>query len=56
MRRHIIREKAYLELAWDSGVRRGEILGLRICDIEFDEYGAVMIMSREGRATEELGS
>ncbi len=43
---HHSRDKAYVELSWDSGARPGEILALRIHDIEFDEYGAVMIIRR----------
>ena len=45
---HHPRDKAYVEVAWDSGARPGEILGLRIRDIEFDDYGAVMIV-RQGK-------
>ena len=44
---HHSRDKAYVELSWDSGARPGEILALRIHDIEFDEYGAVMTIRRD---------
>jgi integrase/ribosomal protein L40E len=43
---HHPRDKAYVETSWDSGARPGEILSLRIRDIEFDEYGAVMTIRR----------
>jgi len=43
---HHPRDKAYVELSWDSGARTGEILALKIRDIEFDEFGAVMIIRR----------
>jgi len=40
------RDKAYIEASWDSGARPGEILALRIRDIEFDRYGAVVTIRR----------
>jgi len=40
------RDKAYLEVSWDSGARPGEVLSRRIRDVEFDKYGAVMIVRR----------
>jgi len=42
------RDRAYLEVNWDSGARPGEILSRRLRDVEFDEYGAVMIV-RHGK-------
>jgi len=44
---HHPRDKAYVETSWDSGARPGEILSLRIRDIEFDGYGAVMTIRRD---------
>jgi len=34
------RDRALIMLLYDSGMRIGELLGLRVKDIEFDQYGA----------------
>ncbi len=40
-----IRDKAIFQLLYDSGIRMGELLTLRIKDLEFDQYGAVVKVS-----------
>jgi integrase len=39
-----IRDKALLSVLFESGCRVGEILNLKMRDVEFDEYGAVLIV------------
>ncbi|MCW4017785.1 MAG: site-specific integrase [Candidatus Bathyarchaeota archaeon] len=39
-----LRNKAFILTLYDSGCRIGEILTLRIRDVTFDEYGAVLIV------------
>lgn len=39
------RNRALIMLLWDSGARIGEILGLNISHVSFDNYGAVLIVS-----------
>ncbi len=43
-----LRNKSYVGVSWDSGGRPGEVLSLRVRDIEFDRYGAIMHI-REGK-------
>jgi len=40
-----IRDRALIMLMWDSGARISEILGLNIGHVQFDRYGAVIIVS-----------
>lgn len=39
-----LRDRALLMILWDSGARISEILDLRIKNISFDEYGAVILI------------
>jgi len=39
------RDKAFILVLYESGCRIGEILSLRIRNVQFDEYGAVLIVS-----------
>jgi len=39
------RDRALIMLMWDSGARISEILGLNIGHVQFDQYGAVVIVS-----------
>ena len=36
------RDKAFVSILYDSGCRIGEILSLRISDVRYDEYGAIL--------------
>jgi integrase len=38
------RDRALVMLMWDSGARIGEIIGLKLGDVTFDQYGAVVIV------------
>jgi len=40
------RDKAFIEVCWDSGARPSEVLSRKIGDVEFDRYGAVMKIRR----------
>jgi len=40
-----IRDKALVSVLYESGCRIGELLGLRIKDINFDKYGAILIVN-----------
>jgi len=39
------RDRALIMVSWDSGGRISEILDLRIKNVEFDQYGAVLILN-----------
>lgn len=43
------RDKALLAFAFDTGLRHGEILDVRIRDLSFDEYGYQIVVSEEGK-------
>jgi integrase/recombinase XerD len=40
-----IRDKAFILVLYESGCRIGEILTLRIRNVQFDDYGAVLIVT-----------
>jgi integrase/recombinase XerD len=40
-----LRDKAFILILYESGCRIGEILSLRIRNVQFDNYGAVLIVS-----------
>lgn len=40
-----LRDKAFILVLYESGCRIGEILSLRIRNVQFDDYGAVLIVS-----------
>ncbi len=40
-----IRDKAFILVLYESGCRIGEILTLRIRNVQFDDYGAVLLVS-----------
>lgn len=40
-----LRDKAFILVLYESGCRIGEILTLRIRNVQFDDYGAVLIVS-----------
>ncbi len=40
-----VRDRALISLLYDSGCRISEILTLRVKDVTFDEYGAILIVS-----------
>jgi len=40
-----LRDKAFILVLYESGCRIGEILSLRIHNVQFDNYGAVLIVS-----------
>ena len=40
-----LRDKAFILVLYESGCRVGEILSLRIRNVQFDDYGAVLIVS-----------
>jgi len=44
-----IRDKALISLLYESGFRIGELLPLMIKNIEFDEYGAKILVPEEGK-------
>lgn len=44
-----IRDKALISLLYESGFRIGELLSLRINNIEFDEHGAKILVPEEGK-------
>ena len=46
-----VRDKAIGSVLWESGVRMGEFLGMKIKNIQFDEYGAVIIVGNRGGKT-----
>ncbi len=39
------RDRALIHVGYESGCRAGELLGLRIRDVEFDQYGAVIVVN-----------
>lgn len=43
------RDKAMVALAYESGFRIGELLSLPIKNLEFDEYGAKVLVPEEGK-------
>ena len=42
---HTLRNKTLISLLYDSGCRISEILTLRVRDVTFDDYGAILIVS-----------
>ena len=40
-----IRDKAFILILYESGCRIGEILSLRIRNVQFDNYGAILLVS-----------
>jgi site-specific recombinase XerD/ribosomal protein L40E len=40
-----LRDKAFILVLYESGCRIGEILSLRVRNVQFDDYGAVLIVS-----------
>ncbi len=42
---HTLRDRTLISLLYDSGCRISEILTLKIKDVTFDEYGAILIVS-----------
>jgi site-specific recombinase XerD len=44
-----IRDKAMVSVLYESGFRIGELLSLKLKDIEFDEYGAKILVPEEGK-------
>ncbi len=40
-----LRNRALIHVCFESGCRAGEVLGLRIKDIEFDKHGGVIVVS-----------
>src|SRR3990170_8862810 len=40
-----LRDKAFILVLYESGCRIGEILSLRIRNVQFDDYGAALIVS-----------
>ena len=40
-----VRDRALVSFLYESGCRVGELLGLRIKDVEFDDYGAKVMLS-----------
>ena len=42
---HSTRDKALISLLYHSGCRAGELTGLKIKDLSFDQYGAVIIVN-----------
>lgn len=44
-----LRDKAFILVLYESGCRIGEILSLRIRNVQFDDYGAVLIVSGKTR-------
>jgi len=47
------RDRAMLFVAYESGCRAGELVGLRIQDVEFDQYGAILRVGKEQGKTGE---
>jgi integrase len=43
-----VRDKAIVSVLWESGVRVGEFLGMEIKNVQFDGYGAVIIVGNRG--------
>ena len=41
---HNPRDKALISVHWESGCRAGEMLGMRIKNVQFDEKGAVIMV------------
>ena len=39
-----LRDRALVMLLWDSGARIGEILSRKVGNVEFDQYGAIMVV------------
>ncbi|MDI6798938.1 MAG: tyrosine-type recombinase/integrase, partial [Candidatus Aenigmarchaeota archaeon] len=39
-----VRDKAIISVLWESGCRVGEILSIMIRNLQFDKYGAIMIV------------
>src|SRR3990170_1809035 len=40
-----LRDKAFILVLYESGCRIGEILSLRIRNVQFDDYGAALIVN-----------
>ena len=41
---HNVRDKAIISVLYESGARVGEFLGIRIKNVQFDKYGAVIVV------------
>ena len=41
---YTVRDKALISVLWESGCRAGELLGMKIKNVQFDEKGAVIIV------------
>lgn len=41
---YTVRDKALISVLYESGCRIGELLNVRLKDVEFDDYGAVMLV------------
>jgi len=46
-----VRDRAIISILWESGVRVGEFLGMKIKNVQFDQYGAVMVVGNRGGKT-----
>jgi len=40
-----IRDKCFISILYESGARIGELISLKIKDIQFDQYGAILIVN-----------
>jgi len=43
-----VRDKALISLLFESGCRIGELLNMKIANVEFDSYGCVLMVDRGG--------
>lgn len=41
---HNVRDKAIISVLYESSVRVGEFLGIKIKNVQFDKYGAVIVV------------
>ena len=41
---HNVRDKAIISVLYESGTRVGEFLGMKIKNVQFDKYGAVIVV------------
>ena len=42
---HTLRDRTFISLLYDSGCRISEVLTLKVRDVTFDDYGAILIVS-----------